>query len=274
MRTRGIGRMKEPAASVYRVSLTRNELEQEKTIGMGQTGDRESAQLGGVSLASFLQMLEQERKSCTLIVQADGESGNFYFDEGVLIDAECGGEAGAEAVYTLLTWSNPSFRVSDPEDRLCRIKLPLAHLLLNAATRQDEQRHEQRKNKTGSENNPMEAPGVKNNPALQKLVETIVSISEVKHYYLLSRQGKMIVQSSKNNKIPDFITYCVVSGIQMRKALDAKGPHRIRLVLKNGEVLLILPGAGMIIGLQLIPNASVAEITAKLRPALTGPSSV
>ncbi len=236
---------------------------------MGQTGNEKSGQLGGVSLASFLQMLEQERKSCTLIVQSDGNLGNFYFDEGELIDAECEGEAGREAVYMLLTWKNPSFSVGDPEDRLRRINQPLAHLLLNAATRQDEKEYDEKKDEPRSANNPMEAPGVKNNPALQRLVETIVSIAEVKHYYLLSRQGKMIVQSSKNNKIPDFITYCVVSGIQMRKALDAKGPHRIRLVQENGEVLLILPGAGMIIGLQLIRNASVSEITARLRPALS-----
>jgi len=243
---------------------------------MGQTGDRESGQLGGVSLASFLQMLEQERKSCTLVVESDGRSGSFYFDEGELIDAECDGEAGLETVYTLLTWKHPSFRVGEPEDRLRRINQPLAHLLLNAATRQDEQEYEDegRKDKSRPGNNPMEAPGVKNNPALQRLVKTIVSIAEVKHYYLLSRQGKMIVQSSKNNKIPDFITYCVVSGIQMRKVLDAKGPHRIRLVLANGEVLLILPGAGMIIGLQLIRNVSVSEITARLRPALSSQPSI
>ncbi len=241
---------------------------------MGQTGKRESGQLGGVSLASFLQMLEQEKKSCTLVVESDGKSGSFYFDEGELIDAEYDGEAGQEVVYTLLTWKNPSFSVSEPEDRIRRINQPLAHLLLNAATRQDEREYEGKKDESRPVNNPMEAPGVKNNPALQRLVETIVSIAEVKHYYLLSRQGKMIVQSSKNNKIPDFITYCVVSGIQMRKALDAKGPHRIRLVLANGEVLLILPGAGMIIGLQLIRNASVSEITARLRPALSSQPSV
>jgi hypothetical protein len=243
---------------------------------MGQV-EKRSGQIGGVSLASFLQMLEQERKSCTLVVESGGQSGSLFFDEGELTDAEFGGEAGQEAVYELLTWDNPSFRVSEPEDRLRRINQPLAHLLLNAATRQDEKRHEAKENKEKQENpgnNPMEAPGVKNNPALQRLVETIVSISEVKHYYLLSRQGKMITQSSKNNKIPDFITYCVVSGIQMRKALDAKGPHRIRMVLESGEVLLILPGAGMIIGLQLSQGASISEITAKLRPALTSKAAV
>lgn len=236
---------------------------------MGQTDENESGQIKGVSLASFLQILEQEKKNCTLIVESNGQSGSLYFDEGELIDAECEGKVAQEAVCALLTWKHPSFRVSEAEDRLRRITQPLAHLLLHAATRQDEQQHDKREKEASSGNNPMEAPGVKNNPVLQQLVELIVSIAEVKHYFLLSRQGKIITQSSKNNKIPDFITYCVVSGIQMRKALDAKGPHRIRIVLENGEMLLILPGAGMIIGLQLIRDASVSDITAKLRPALT-----
>jgi hypothetical protein len=237
---------------------------------MGQTDNRESGRIGGVSLASFLQMLEQERKTCTLVVESGEQSGRLYFDEGDLIDAECEGEVGREAVYMLLTWNAPSFRVTEPEDRLRRITQPLAHLLLNAATLQDEQEHEGKKTeKETAQTNPLEAPGVKNNPSLQRLLKTIISIAQVRHYYLLNRQGKMIAQSSKNSKIPDFITYSVVSGIQMRKALDAKGPHRIQMILENGEVLLVFPGAGMIIGLQLSSDASTSEITAKLRSVLT-----
>jgi hypothetical protein len=237
---------------------------------MGQTDDNARGRIGGVSLASFLQMLEQERKTCTLVVESDEQSGRLYFDAGDLIDAECGGEVGREAVYRLLTWNAPSFRVTEPEDRLRRIIQPLAHLLLNAATLQDEQQHEEKKNeKDTAQTNPLEAPGVRNNPALRRLLETIISIAEVRHYYLLNRQGKMIAQSSKNTKIPDFITYSVVSGIQMRKALDAKGPHRIQLTLENGEVLLIFPGAGMIIGLQLSSEASASAVTARLRSVLT-----
>jgi len=240
---------------------------------MGESEQKGTERLGGVSLASFLQMLEQEKKSCTLVVHAHDKSGSFYFDEGNLIDAECEGAVGLDAAHKLLAWSNPSFRVQEPQDRLCRIDQPLAHLLLNAAKQQDEQASATEQNVTSNEFNPLEAPGVKNNPALQRLLTTIISLPEVKHYYLLSRQGKMLVQSSKNKKMPDFITYCVVSGIQMRKVLNVKGPHRIRLVLDNGDILLIIPGAGMIIGLQLDQDASVSEITAKLRPALSRPAS-
>jgi hypothetical protein len=234
---------------------------------MAQTDSKQiDGHIGGVSLASFLQMLEQERKNCTLKVASDDVSGCFFFEEGELIDAECGQQVGQEAVYSLLTLENPVFKVTDAEDRLHRITQPLAHLLLNAATRIDEKKHEDGTMKMP--NGPTGAASVQANPALKKLIETIVDIAGVKHYYLLNRQGKMITQSSKNQKIGDFITYCIVSGIQIRKSLDAKGPHRIRLVLDNNEVLLVLPGAGMIIGLLLDEHASISDVTARLRPAL------
>jgi len=222
--------------------------------------------IGGVSLASFLQMLEQERKNCTMQVSSDDMSGCFFFEAGDLIDAECGDKVGQEAVYTLLSFENPVFKVTESEDRLHRITQPLAHLLLNAATRIDEEKHANGTMKM--QNGPAGAANVQANPALKKLIETIIDIAGVKHYYLLNRQGKMITQSSKNQKIGDFITYCIVSGIQIRKSLDAKGPHRIRLVMENNEVLLVLPGAGMIIGLLLDEHASISDVTARLRPAL------
>jgi len=241
---------------------------------MGQSNDNAGGRIGGVSLASFLQMLEQERKTCTLVVESEDRSGRLYFNEGDLIDAECGDEVGQEAVYTLLTWQGPSFRVTEGEDRLQRITLPLAHILLQAATRQDElQADKEREVQAPTLTSPLESQAVRDNPSLRRLVETILSIPEVRHFYLLNRQGKMITQSSKNTKIPDFITYSVVSGIQIRKALQVKGPHRIQLNLENGDMLLVFPGAGMIIGLQLSGKASVSTVTAKLRPVLTRQAS-
>ena len=237
---------------------------------MGQSNDNAGGTIGGVSLASFLQMLEQERKTCILVVESEDRSGRLYFNEGDLIDAECGEDIGQEAVYNLLTWQGPSFRVTEAEDRLQRITLPLAHILLQAATRQDElQADKEREVQAPTSVSPLETPAVRNNPALRRLVETIISIPEVRHYYLLNRQGKMITQSSKNTKMPDFITYSVVSGIQIRKALQVKGPHRIQLNLESGDMLLVFPGAGMIIGLHLSGKASVSSVTAKLRPVLT-----
>jgi len=239
---------------------------------MARKNDNAGGRIGGVSLASFLQMLEQETKTCTLVVEADGREGRLFLVEGTLIDADCEGVVGQEAVYKLLSWEDPSFRITEVEDRLQRITLPLAHILLQAATMLDEAQDEEEQDgdsggrKTTSD--PFSSPAVQNNPSLRRLLETIIAIPEVRHYYLLNRQGKVVVQSSQNKKMADLITYSVVSGIQMRKALQVKGPHRIQLDLDNGDMLLIFPGAGMIICLQLDGDASVSKVAATLRPAL------
>ncbi|MCK5515504.1 MAG: DUF4388 domain-containing protein [Desulfobulbaceae bacterium] len=222
---------------------------------------------GGVSLASFMQLLEYESKSCTLKVVSGRISGSFFFEEGNLIDAECGEATGEDAVYDLLALDKPAFKVGDADDRMQRITRPLTHFLLNAATKRDEK---QQDNGAGNmQNDARGTANVQGNPAVEKLIETIVRIGGVKHYYLLNRQGKMITQSSRNQKIGDFIAYSIVCGIQMRKSLDVKGPHRIRLVLDNGEVLLIMPGAGMIIAVLLDEETSTSEVAAKLRDTLS-----
>lgn len=226
------------------------------------------AGLGGVSLSSFLQMLEQDRKSCTLIVNSEGREGRFYFEHGELMDAQFAEEVGERAVYMILSWSHPTFNVTGPEDRMHRIRLPLAHILLNFAKKKDEEGHPAEED-AGSTQPFREDAAVLADPAVKRLIQTIVGIAGVKHYYLLNRQGQVITQSSRTLKLGDFITYCIVSGIQMRKVLGARGPNRIQLLLESGDTLLILPGASMIIGLLLDELASPGEVADHLRPVLT-----
>jgi len=232
-----------------------------------QNRDTEGGLIGGVSLSSFLQMLEQERKSCTLVVSSGDLTGSFFFEEGVLIDSQLGEEVGLSAAYKILSWGNPSFSVTNVEDRMRRIHFPLAHILLDFARQQDEGDHipeEDQEDKVdpGSPEGPVGADHA--DPAIRNVVQTIVSIAGIKHYFLLNRQGKMIIQSSRQRKLGDFITYCIVSGIHIRKVLDVKGPNRIHLVMENGEMLLIIPGPGMIIGLLLDEHASVNEVSEKI----------
>jgi Domain of unknown function (DUF4388) len=222
-------------------------------------------------LSSFLQMLEQERKSCTLIVNSEGRAGRFYFDQGELMDAQFADEVGEKAVYTILAWNHPTFNVIGPEDRMHRIRLPLAHILLTFATKRDEDGISPESDDVSAMTLPREDAAVLANPAVKRVVQAIVRISGIKHYYLLNRQGQVILQSSRTLNLGDFITFSIVSGIQMRKALDAKGPNRIQLVMESGECLLIVPGAGMIIGLLLDELASVNEVADLLMPVLTSP---
>lgn len=232
------------------------------------TEEQQGASFSGVSLPSFLQMLEQERKSCTLTVSAEGRTGYFYFEDGELIDAVSGEQLGMDAAHSILLWSNPTFTVAMPEDRMRRIHRPLAHILLDSAKRMDEERCDEEEPQSAPQEYQLDDSIIRSDPVLQKLVETISAIPGVRHFYFLDRQGKVIAQSSRKQKLGDFITYCIVSGIQMRKILNAKGPNRIHLNLGNGETLLIIPGAGMIIGLLLDEFAAVDDVAEQLRPAL------
>lgn len=231
-----------------------------------QNGTHGGGHIGGVSLSSFLQMLEQERKSCTLVVSSGDRQGSFYFNNGILIDAKCESEVGKDAAYRILLWENPVFSVTSPEDRMQRIYLPLAHILLDSAKLQDETDTDAARDDLESyeaEAGDLIEPD-HSDPTVRRVIRSIASIPDIKHYFLLNRQGKLISQSSKRMKIADFIAYCIVSGVQMRKALNVKGPSSIQLVLDNGETLMIMPGAGMIIGLLLNEFASVSEISDKL----------
>lgn len=225
---------------------------------MTEQDSRSADQFTGVSTASFLQMLEQERKSCVFVIEVGGRTGRLYFEHGELVDAEFHKDEGLDAVYALLALEGTSIRLDPPERRGRTIHTPLAHILLNAAKMEDEQRHEEKVRKSRQS-------------TIERLIGTIRSTAGVHQYYLLDRQGRMLACSYDNHEVADFLTFVVISGVQAGKALDAKGPHQIQLVLQGGEVLLILPGAGMIIGLLLSHHASVEKIIARLRQTLAGP---
>ncbi|CAK8711912.1 MAG: protein of unknown function (DUF4388) [Candidatus Electronema aureum] len=224
--------------------------------------------LHGVSLPSFLQLLEQERTNCTLSVSADGRSGCFFFREGQLIDARCEGRAGIAAVDLLLSLKKPAFQVSAPEDRMVRISQSLARILLHASSAKDEVELK----KILPEELPV-SDAVKSHPLLRRLVAGIMAVPEIRHYYLFNRQGKTVARSSDNRQICTFISYAVMSSLQMRQSLGDKvrGPQSIQAELATGELLLILPSASLIIGLLADNQASVPEISTKIRAALRMP---
>nr|WP_320012515.1 DUF4388 domain-containing protein [uncultured Desulfobulbus sp.] len=226
--------------------------------------------IDGISLASFLQLLEHERKSCTLVVTQGDLSGEFFFQDGNLIQALHKGLQGLDAAYCILSWEKATFYLAKPRKQVQTINHPLAHILLTASTKSDERRAEQ---KTQA---PVAGKGEQNiskNQGLGTITSNLLAIEGVQEYYLLNRQGKLVAQSCQSQKMADFIAYSVVSGIQMREALGSKGLHNIRIRLADESVLLIVPASGAIIGLLLTSDADLAVVYPKLRKALARKSS-
>jgi len=97
----------------------------------------------GISIASFLQMIEMEEKTCLFEVDSPGEGkGYFYFEEGVLYDAVYGNIKGLEAALQLIPMENAkiSFKnVARGKRKIARrIKRELIPVIMEAMRLKDE----------------------------------------------------------------------------------------------------------------------------------------
>lgn len=95
--------------------------------------------ISGVSLGSFLQLLELDKKTCTLIIRSGKLQGSIYFRNGELLDAETGELSGTDAAYEIINWSNVEIELNST----CaateqKIHESLGFILLEGSRRHDE----------------------------------------------------------------------------------------------------------------------------------------
>lgn len=98
-----------------------------------------SGHITGISLSSFLQMIEMEKKTCTVKVLTKKNLGRIFFVNGSLIDAQTVRLAHLDALYDILSWSNTVIEVeNNTSQRESAIHLPLMHILIQSAQDRDE----------------------------------------------------------------------------------------------------------------------------------------
>lgn len=73
---------------------------------------RESV-LRGVSLEGLLQILEVEKKTCTVTVVAGYRVGRLFLRDGVILHAETDTLEGKAAAFTIFSWTDYSIRIVD-----------------------------------------------------------------------------------------------------------------------------------------------------------------
>lgn len=66
-----------------------------------------------ISLSSFLQLLEIERKTCTLSVSSGEHGGRLYFRGGQLVGAETEGLMDQAAALEIVTWEHADIEIAD-----------------------------------------------------------------------------------------------------------------------------------------------------------------
>ncbi len=102
--------------------------------------------LTGISLPSFLQLIEMEQSTCLMeIKSADNGQGLLYFNKGALYDAVFGKLSGEEAAFKVLALDDVkiSFRTLPSKKLKKRINMSLMNLLMKSAQIKDEMQMEQ-----------------------------------------------------------------------------------------------------------------------------------
>ncbi len=100
----------------------------------------EKGHISGVGLPVALQMLELERKTCTLTVVSGDRKGILFFKNGELIQAHTEGKKGLDAALEIASWSEVHLEFRN----FCKtnkrtINTPLAFILLEATRKKDEE---------------------------------------------------------------------------------------------------------------------------------------
>lgn len=93
--------------------------------------------LRGISLESFLQVLEVERKTCTLTITSGHRVGRLYIHDGILIHAETELFAAKAAAFAMLSWPDYSIKIVEKCDAKPTITDRLNAILMEYCVNKD-----------------------------------------------------------------------------------------------------------------------------------------
>ncbi len=95
--------------------------------------------LKGITLPAFLQLIEAERKTCTLKVTSYGEKGLLCFREGKLLEAATRTERGEAAAHAIVSWDDVAIELNGickvTEDHIGK---SVSHVLMEGFRLKDE----------------------------------------------------------------------------------------------------------------------------------------
>jgi CheY-like chemotaxis protein len=94
-----------------------------------------------IALASLLQLIEMERKTCTLAVESSSRTGFLYIAEGQLIDARWGDMQGDEAAIQMAGWVSPAVTIINTcATKQRTVRHPISYIVMEAMRLHDESR--------------------------------------------------------------------------------------------------------------------------------------
>ncbi|HIJ79869.1 MAG: response regulator [Desulfobulbaceae bacterium] len=256
----------------------------------------------GISLPSFLQLVELDHKTCTITATAANKTGILFFEGGALINAYTEPLEGLDAAYEIISWEHAEIEIYNfCQNRKKIIEAPLGFILIEGARFSDERKEKMAKEPQAQ---PQDTPPpaiadseldqldnldfatTATQPTLQEtatapepppahgtpqsLEEKINSTKGVNRMVLLTKDGSVLAHKNINNKeIKPFVSYVTMAADKIRNTLGyANLPKYIIMSQVQGEKLLIIPGPAVSVGIEIAPDVSPIGIAAAISPAI------
>ena len=248
----------------------------------------------GVSLSSFLQLLELDTKTCTLTIHAGNKTGTMYFRDGDLLDARAMDLSGSAAAHFIVGWKNVEIEIENHCPAMkSRIKESLGFILLEGCRKKDEDAAESNPSPVtdgGLESLNMEdfdlhlsddapvQPAVSLPPqepqkpesALTQFITLLSTFPEINSSTISTKEGKVLhLNGDSDNNTANFCTYVAVAADKLESTIGATGREYTIFTLTDDTKLLILCGQNVIVSLKLDSSAIPENIVKGLRPVLS-----
>lgn len=268
--------------------------------------------VAGISLPSFMQLLELDKKTCTLHVKSGKHRGDMYFKQGELLSARTGKLTGQDAAFEIINWDNAEIEI----ENICKfdedkrdINVPMGFLLIESARVKDEmgrpgvdeEGEEQAAveefapappvtaevdvdNLSFAVSAPVESavdtitlePPVatasfvpEEKSSLDLLTDAIFNAKGVNRMIIISGNGAVLAHNNIPVKEFGAFTAAVTgSSVKIKKILGFTGPKHIIVTHSNGEKILILIGAQIVVGLGLTADTDPDPISEILKPSV------
>jgi len=100
--------------------------------------DSSKGYLDGFSLANFLQAVEVEQKTMSIMANSKGQIGYLHVVNGELINADTDNLKGETAAVEIISWEDPEIKIVNLRNEDQQIDTPLMNILLEASRSNDE----------------------------------------------------------------------------------------------------------------------------------------
>ncbi|MGV1099732.1 response regulator [Thiovibrio sp. JS02] len=247
--------------------------------------------VSGISLPSFLQLLELDKKTCTITAKAGARTGLLFFQNGDLINAYTEPIEGLDAAFEIISWEQAEIEIYNfCQNRKRTIEVPLGFILIEGARLSDEKAERSAREGDGQAAAsladeldqlddldfatvpppPPELPREFGGDPRSVLEHKLNNNAGVARMVLIAGDGSVLAQKNIDNKeFKPFVTYVSVAADKIRTILGYGNlPKHIILTQEKGEKLLILPGPKLSVGIEVHPEVSPTKIAASLAQAL------